>query len=495
MVQTNVNPKVILTKKVKKSQKKKKLPKNPSTITNFERKKEDNPVNNVRIKTQILVAPYFSKCVVYIIYYTHYYNQKTHTKIEIGWYRMAKLFLDSVTATKGVDPAQNNPYSLLTRSFIRSIGKNIGPNSYKSVLVQYVTLSTLATLPLAITITMTIIDSMRKNTGIFAKHGKNGKSGIKGAIGNKSNKHGNGNSHDIAIYHQIYTLEIVLIEAKLVVVTKIVTHFTSMMLLTPKVTKNKLHDVVMANKLGKRLTPAPAVQTVPTRMWSSLSRSAMWLKGRGEQVKAPDPQLHSSRQPWDRPPGPPELRVLDLDAGDLAGRVGDLEGEQVSDLRFPDLELGGLEVGDPGRQELEVRTESEARPGKTESEADRDPEADIQLKKKKMRQMGKSPDKITNKLNQLKQPSITPNRITTATKPILPLPLPTKYLTQEWVFLPWRFGEGAPNQVESAIKVKEREDRPLKFITQITPSLPLMVCSVSRHMGYSIWPRLKRPKR
>ena len=292
-MQTNVNPKVILTKKVKKSQKKKKLPKNPSTTTNFERKKEDNPVNNVRIKTQILVAPYFSKCVVYIIYYTHYYNQKTHTKIEIGWYRMVKLSLDSVTATKGVDPAQNNPYSLLTRSFIRSIGKNIGPNSYKSVLVQYVTLSTLATLSLAITITMTIINLMRKNTGIFAKHGKNGKSGIKGAIGNKSNKHGNGNSHDIAIYHQIHTLGIVLIEAKLVVVTKIVTHFTSIMSLTP----NKLHDAAMANKLGKRLTPAPVVQTVPTRMWSSLSRLAAWLKGRGEQIKAPDLQLqtHSSR--------------------------------------------------------------------------------------------------------------------------------------------------------------------------------------------------------
>ena len=200
-------------------------------------------------------------------------------------------------------------------------------------------------------------------------------------------------------------------------------------------------------------------------------------------------------------PGPPEGQVLDLDVGDLAGRVGDLEGEQVSDLRFPDLELGGLEVGGlevgspEGRQESEVKTESEARSGKTESEADRNPEASIRLKKKKMKQMGKSPAKLTNKLNQLKQLNIIPNRITTVIKPILPLTLPKKYLTQEWVFLPWRFGEVAPNQVESAIKVKKREDRPMTLITQITPFLPSLACSVSRHMGYSTWPRLKRPKR
>ena len=502
MVQTNVNSKVILTEKVRKSQEKKRLPKNPSTVVIFERKKENNPVNNVRIKTQVLVAPYFSKCVVHIIYYTQYYPnyQKTHTKIEIGWYRMVKLFLDSVTATKGVNPAQNNPYSLLTWNFIQSIGKNIGPNSYKSVLVQYVTLSTLATLLLAIT--MTTINSMRKNTGIFVKHGKNGKSDgksdTKGTTSNKSNRHGNGKSHDIAIYQQIHTLEMVTIEARLVAVTKIVTHFTLMMLLTPKATKNKLHDVAMTNKLGKRPTPAPAVQTVPTHTWSSLSWSVAQLKGWGELVNAELQTQSQSRdiRPSGFPPGPPEPQVLDLDVGDLVGRVGDLEGEQVSDLEgdsdlgFPPPDPLPDPLPDPeGSWDLEGRhrTESGAQIARTESGAEN---------LKKMKQTGKSPQ-ITinynsNNFTHYKLPQFNKSSRKTIKKikANLSRVILAEYLTQESVFLLQNLREIAQVQVVSTIKVKERKDRPPKPAINTIPPYYYQI----RFLGIRVAPGGTRQK-
>ena len=488
-----------MVKSIKSNPKSKKPSSIPATNTNFN--PESNPMINARIKTtKILFAPYFTNCVVYYIHYVHKNQLITQTKIERGLSRREKLFPDSAMAVERGSLAWNKPFAPRVQRFNQSPSKVVGPNSYLSVLVQYIILNTLANLLLAII--TNLIDII---TGIFVNHDRSETNGIKGKKGKRGikisgNKYKSGIIHGNAIYRQIH-----ITEAKLIETMRIVTNFTITFRITLAInkqhdyTKNKLHDY-KKNKLHElvmlAVRPTLTVQTVPTYTWLSLCRLVVWLKGQGDQVRVlqiPRPQVFS--------PGPPEGQVLDLDVGDLAGRVGDLEGEQVSDLRFPDLELGGLEVGGlevgspEGRQEPEVRTESEARSGKTESEADRNPEAGIQLKKKKMKQMGKSPAKLTNKLNQSKQLNIIPNRIATVIKPIIPLTLPKKYLTQEWVFLPWRFGEEAPNQVESAIKVKKREDRPIKFITQITPSLPPMICSVSRHMGYFTWPKLKRPKR
>ena len=465
MVQTDKNSSknvMFMVKSIKNNPKSKKPSNIPTTNTNFN--PESNPVINARIKnTRISFAPYFTNCVVYYIHYVQKNQLITHTKIESSFSRREKLFPDSSVAIERGSPVRNKPFAPRVQRFNRSPSKIVGPNSYLSVLVQYTILNTLANLLLTI-----ITNLIEIITGIFVNHDRSETNGIKGKKGKRGikiigNKHKSGIIHGNAIYRQIH-----ITEAKLVETMRIVTNFTITFKITLAITRNKQHDY-KKNKLHD------------------------YGKNKLHELVMLDMQAFS--------PGPPEGQVLDLDVGDLAGRVGDLEGEQVSDLRFPDLELGGLEVGGlevgspERRQESEVRTESEARSGKTESEADRNPEAGIQLKKKKMKQMGKSPAKLTNKLNQLKQLNIIPNRITTVIKPILPLTLPKKYLTQEWVFLPWRFGVVAPNQVESAIKVKKREDRPLKFITQITPSLPLMVCSVSRHMGYSTWPRLKRPKR
>ena len=76
-------------------------------------------------------------------------------------------------------------------------------------------------------------------------------------------------------------------------------------------------------------------------------------------------------------PGPPEAQVPDLDVGDLVGRVGGLEGEQVRggpkvgpSLGSP--EVKGTESGAQatGRSESDRRMESGAVTVMTESEAE-----------------------------------------------------------------------------------------------------------------------------
>ena len=130
--------------------------------------------------------------------------------------------------------------------------------------------------------------------------------------------------------------------------------------------KNKLADLKLTNKLRERPIigyPVLAVRTAPTHTWSSSSRTAVWLIGQGEQVRA-DVQT-SGVQAW----GPPELRVPDLVIGDTVGLVGDLEGEEVrAKLRTSegvDSQKANQVVGELGN----ARTESGAQIGVTESGA------------------------------------------------------------------------------------------------------------------------------
>ena len=141
--------------------------------------------------------------------------------------------------------------------------------------------------------------------------------------------------------------------------------------------KNKLHDHKMTNKLRERpmsSSSTPAVRTVPSLTWSSSSWTAAWVRGWGEEV------MDDFQTPGDTRslvPGPPEAQVPDLDVGDLVGRVGGLEGEQVRggpkvgpSLGSP--EVKGTESGAQatGRSESDRRMESGAVTVMTESEAE-----------------------------------------------------------------------------------------------------------------------------
>ena len=216
-------------------------------------------------------------------------------------------------------------------------------------------------------------------------------------------------------------------------------------------------------------------------------------------------QTQTQRQQSWGPPGPPEPLVLDLDIGGLVGHVGDLKGEQVSDLGFPlpDPEGSRDPEGrwDPKTRRL-GRTESEARDGKTESGARiarTESRAETNLNLKKMKQMGKSPTISTNYNNfihyMLPQFNKFLSKSLEKIKANLSQILPEMYLTPENVFLLRKLGEVTQNQVISAEKVGKRKDRPLKLTISTTPTPPPLLYSVSRHKGCDIRPKIKRPKR